>query len=141
MEFVMVNIIKALILILPLYALVGCPTMGDRFKPNETTTVSEIDDAVCFYVSKSNNYQPTSIIISPIKTPIQKREFIYEPNLTIKNNQMCISESFYKFSKNGKYYIDYVLTSNKKSFEPRRVVLGLEFTNGIPSIFKLNSNE
>lgn len=122
---------KAIFSISIISVLTGCPGIGDRFRPPETTTVSATRDAICFQVPNSEDYQPTFIIISPRGTPYRDRNFIAQPDLTVSNGQMCIPFSFYPFPPEGQLIVEYILSSKKKREHPRSVVVAIELTRGI----------
>ncbi|MFJ3459110.1 putative T6SS immunity periplasmic lipoprotein [Scandinavium goeteborgense] len=108
-----------------IFLLTGCPSLGDRFRLNETTQVKLIGDNVCFHITNVQDYQPAIISINPRGTPSKEQAFVDNPSLSIKSEQLCIPPAFYHFVGNGKYIVDFVLTSEINVDEPRKFVVGV----------------
>ena len=105
--------------------LTACPGQGDRFRFDETTQVKLIGDNVCFSIANVQDYQPAFISINPKGTPPKQQEFIDEPKISIKSEQLCIPPDFYHFAESGKYIVEFVLTSAKNVDDPRKFVVGV----------------
>ena len=121
--------------------LVGCPSVSDRLRPHEATKVTSEHDAICFQVLNSQAYQVGSIFIYLRGTPPKERYFIYRPNLSIDNGEMCIPHNFYSFPREGQFIVEYILTANSDTLWPRHVVVGVEFIDGKLQIFPLETHE
>ncbi|MBB1199833.1 hypothetical protein EGM70_05900 [Enterobacteriaceae bacterium 89] len=101
------------------------------------------DNAVCFSVPDSEDYQPVFISINLRGTPSNEREFSTLPKLRIIDGQLCIEPSFYHFSETLKepYIIKTVLQSKSKKNHPRSFVVGFENNNGIVRDIPLTTRE
>ncbi|QKN84065.1 hypothetical protein A8O29_017400 [Scandinavium goeteborgense] len=108
-----------------LLILTGCPGPGDRMRLDETAKVNRIGDNVCMNIDDGGGYQPAIISINPRGTPSKEQAFVDNPSLSIKSDQLCIPPSFYHFLDNGKYIVDFVLTSERNVDEPRKFVVGV----------------
>ncbi len=124
-----------------LLILTGCPGPGDRFIPHETTSVSKQGQNICFKVSDAQDYQPDDIGINPRGTPSKEKDFNFSPNLTIADGKLCIPPSFYHFPDNGRFIVEYILTSKKHEDEPRKFVVGVGINNGEVYNFALTDRE
>lgn len=123
------------------FLLAACPGQGDRFRPEETTQVELINDNVCFPITNAMDYQPAIISINPKGTPPKQQSFIDNPSLSIESKQLCISPSFYHFADNGKYIVEFVLSSEKKFDEPRKFVIGVGINHRQVYNFPLTDRE
>ena len=124
-----------------IFLLAGCPGKGDRLQLDETTQVKLIGDSICFHITNAQDYQPAIISINLRGTPSKKQGFIDNPSLTIRSEQLCIPPSFYQFANNGKYIIDFVLTSAGNVDEPRKFVVGVGIYHGQVYNFPLKDKE
>jgi hypothetical protein len=122
--------LRAAISIILSLVLTGCPDYAAYRLPDETTSVIKTVDGICFKVSDAGDYQPSFISINPRGTPSKEQQFTSKPNLQIKNGQLCVPPSFYKFPDNGQFLADYVLRSKTRENSPRNVVVGFELRNG-----------
>lgn len=119
------------VLTLPLiFLLVGCPGQGDQLQLDETTQVELRGDNICFHITSAKDYQPAIISINLRGTPIKEQWFIDKPPLSIISEQLCISPTFYQFADNGKYIVDFVLTSDGIFNKPRKFVVGVGMNHG-----------
>ncbi|MFJ3459113.1 putative T6SS immunity periplasmic lipoprotein [Scandinavium goeteborgense] len=121
--------------------LTGCPGVGDRLTPDETTTVELIDGNVCFLIDNPRDYQPQDMGINPRGIPLREKKFILEPDLTISEGKLCVPPAFYHFPKNGKFIAEYILASNVPGNDTRKFVVGIGITNGHVYNFPLTSGE
>jgi len=119
---------SSLLLLVSLITLTGCP--GDRWRPNEETTVSVTGDNICFFVPDAEDYQPVDIAIYPRGTPSRQQKIIFNPALHVVNGQLCVPPSFYAFPEEGQFIISYVLQTENNKKHPRRMVSGVEISNG-----------
>ncbi len=122
-------------------ALTGCPGQGDRLKADETTSVMKEGDNVCFVVPDARDFQPSFIAINPRETPVQERKYTFLPQLKVRDEKLCIPPSFYSFSMNGQFVVNYILKSRTQDDSPRSVVIGIEFRQGSVVNFPLATNE
>lgn len=115
-----------------IFLLSGCPGQGDRLTPSETTKAKLISNDVCFNVPESEDFQPSIIIIAPRKTPHKERWYRENPPLEVRNGSLCIPPTFYSFTPDTPYIVEYLLTSLSKSNSgaSRHVVVGFELTSG-----------
>lgn len=120
---------SGLFIFLTLLMLTGCPGEGDRLYPDETTQVSRMGEDICFRVPDAQDYQPIFIAINPRGTPPKEQTFTSKPKLTISDGQLCIPPSFYPFSTNGQFIVEYILSSPKYKNKSRSVVVGVEVMN------------
>ncbi|MCU5773104.1 hypothetical protein N5923_09880 [Erwiniaceae bacterium BAC15a-03b] len=119
---------RAILFLISLLALTGCPGSGDRLKADETTSASMTENGVCFQITNAEDYQPSFIAINQRGTPPKQQTFTNNPNLTIQNGQLCIPPSFHRFPDKGQFIVNYVLASKKQSDSPRRFVVGFEIS-------------
>ncbi|MEI2264072.1 putative T6SS immunity periplasmic lipoprotein [Erwinia sp. CGal63] len=119
---------SSLLLLVCLITLTGCP--GDRWRPDEETTVSVTGDNICFSVPNAEDYQPVNIAINPRGTPSREKAIIFNPALRVVNDQLCVPPSFYAFPENGQFIVSYVLHSEHHKKPPRRMMSGVEIANG-----------
>ncbi|MGL5424621.1 MAG: putative T6SS immunity periplasmic lipoprotein [Serratia fonticola] len=113
-----------------LQTLTGCPGVGDRMRFDETAQVRAVGDKVCFSVSEAQDYQPAIISINPRNTTSFEKKFTDNPNLSVKEGVLCIPPAFYRFPDKGQFIVEYVLTSPTHRETPRKVVVGLEISQG-----------
>ncbi|WP_312670020.1 putative T6SS immunity periplasmic lipoprotein [Pseudescherichia sp.] len=124
-----------------IFLLMGCPGQGDRLQLDETTQVKLIGDNICFHITNARNYQPAIISINLRGTSPKKQEFIDNPSLRIRSEQLCIPPSFYQFTDNEKYIVEFVLTSLGSAAEPRKFVVGVGLDHGQVYGFPLTDRE
>ncbi|ECN8823179.1 hypothetical protein J4L45_004587 [Salmonella enterica subsp. enterica serovar Newport] len=124
-----------------IFLLVGCPGQGDRLQLDETTQTKLIGDNICFHITNAQDYQPAIISINPRGTPPKQQKFIDNPSLSISAGQLCIPPSFYPFADNGKYIVEFVLTSDRNADEPRKFVVGVGINNHQAYNFPLSDRE
>ncbi len=134
---------KDIILIVSsIFFLSGCPGSGDRLKADETTTVSKIGADICFAVPNTGNYQPSLIAINPRGTEPKNLSVTESPDLTVKNNRLCISPKFHRFPEKGQYIVQYILNvPGDRALPARSVVTGIEFSDGGVKNIPLNDSE
>jgi len=113
----MKNYLKCgLVALMPLLS--GCP-MGDRvdqrYKPAETAPVMVKNAQVCFTIKDAEDYQPAFISIAPRTTPYKERWYQQAPRLAVKEGEMCIPPSLYKFPDSGQFIATFVLSSKAKA--------------------------
>lgn len=121
--------------------LAGCPGPGDRFIPHETASVIKQGESICFNVVEAQDYQLADIGINPRGTPSKEKDFNFSPGLTIVDGKLCIPPSFYHFPNNGKFTIEYLLTSKEHDDEPRKFVVGVGINHGEIYNFPLTDRE
>ena len=131
----------ALLILLSLALLTGCPGSGDALRPDEISVSSTKGDSVCFSVPESEDYQPVTISIEPRGTRFRDREITFDPKLRVVNNLLCIPPSFYLFPDKGQFIISYVLRSKRHEDTPRRMVAGIEIHNDCIFDIPLNDME
>lgn len=141
MELTINKSTRLLLVVAGLIALTGCPGQGDRLKADETTTVLKEGDNVCFVVPNARDFQPSYIVINPRETPVQERKYTFLPQLKVRDEKLCIPPSFYSFSMNGQFVVNYILKSRTQDDSPRSVVVGVEFKQGRVENFPLANNE
>lgn len=129
----MVNIIRqryysAFLLSCCLTVLTGCP--GDRWQFDEEATVSTRGENICFAVPGAEDYQPVNIGINPRGTLPREEEIFFRPVLKVEKGLLCLPPSFYHFPNKGQFIITYVLHSKRHKDTPRRMVSGVEITDG-----------
>lgn len=129
----MVNIIRqryysAFLLSCCLTVLTGCP--GDRWQFDEEATVSTRGENICFAVPGAEDYQPVNIGINPRGTLLREEEIFFRPVLKVEKGLLCLPPSFYHFPNKGQFIITYVLHSKRHKDTPRRMVSGVEITDG-----------
>ncbi|MFS7384908.1 putative T6SS immunity periplasmic lipoprotein [Rahnella inusitata] len=113
-----------------LVILTGCPGSGDRLRPDEEATVTKGEDSLCFGVPNAEDYQPADIAINPRGTPSREEKITFDPALFIAAEKLCVPSAFYAFPDKGQFIVSYVLTSKRHKDEPRRMVAGLEISQG-----------
>ncbi|ELX2369648.1 hypothetical protein QK227_002883 [Salmonella enterica] len=123
------------------FLLAGCPGKGDQLQLDETTQVKLVSDSICFRITNPRDYQPAIISINLRGTPPKKQGFIDNPSLSIRSEQLCIPPSFYQFADNGKYIVDFVLTTAGNVDEPRKFVVGVGIAHGQVYNFPLTDKE
>ncbi len=124
-----------------LLILTGCPGPGDRFIPNETTSVSKQGENVCFSIADAQDYQPADIGINPRGTPSKEKDFNFSPGLAIADGKLCIPPSFYHFPDEGQFVVEYLLISKKYDDAPRKFVVGVGVGHGKVYNFPLTDRE
>lgn len=129
----MVNIIRqryysAFLLSCCLTVLTGCPR--DRWQFDEEATVSTRGENICFAVPGAEDYQPVNIGINPRGTLLREEEIFFRPVLKVEKGLLCLPPSFYHFQNKGQFIITYVLHSKRHKDTPRRMVSGVEITDG-----------
>ncbi|QKJ87263.1 hypothetical protein PMPD1_2318 [Paramixta manurensis] len=122
--------IKLPLLLISSILVTGCPGIGDRLQPDETTSVSKIRDEICFLVPNSRDYQPIFIAINQRNKPSQEMTFTRKPDLHVQNGQLCLPADFYAFPEKGEFIVQYILASQKDSESRRSVVSAFEIANG-----------
>lgn len=127
--------------LISLLALTGCPGIGDRVLPREEAKVSMQGDSVCFRIPNAEGLQPVHIAINPRGTPFRQQKVIFDPDLKLVNEQLCVPPSFFKFPREGQFIIEYVLASKTRSSTPRIVVTGIEMSNGRAHVISLSAEE
>ncbi|WP_345827489.1 putative T6SS immunity periplasmic lipoprotein [Erwinia sp. HDF1-3R] len=142
MEIMMIYKSKrcSILLIASIFFLTGCPGSGDRLTADETTTVSQTREDVCFVVSNAANYQPSLISINPRGTPPQKLSVTDSPDLRVKNGRLCIQPNFYRFTDKAQYVVQYILEA-PGGLPQRSVVTGIEFSQGQVKSIPLKDSE
>lgn len=127
--------------VINLLMLTGCPGKGDRFIPNETTSVSKQGENICFNITNAEDYQPADMGINPRDTRLKDKNFNFSPDLTIVNEKLCVPPSFYHFPDNGKFIVEYILVSRKHDDKPRKFVVGVGMNRGKVYNFPLTDQE
>lgn len=120
----------ALLSLICLLTLTGCPGSGDRLTPDEKATVIMMADNVCFEVPDAGDYQPADIAINPRGTPYKEQNIAFDPALRVTDGKLCISPSFYTFPDQRQFIVEYVLTSSQHPDKPRKMVAGLGILQG-----------
>lgn len=121
----------SLLAVICLQTLTGCPGPGDRLKPDEEGHIIVNDESVCFSVNDGDDYVLKYISINPRGIKQQDEKIIFNPQLRISNELLCIPPSFYNFNKDGQYFIQASFASFRHSDRPRRIVSALEVNKGM----------
>lgn len=121
----------SLLAVICLQTLTGCPGPGDRLKPDEEGHIIVNDESVCFSVNGGDDYVLKYISINPRGIKQQDEKIIFNPQLRISNELLCIPPSFYNFNKDGQYFIQASFASFRHSDRPRRIVSALEVNKGM----------
>lgn len=129
----------SLFAIICLQTLTGCPGAGDRLEPDEEGHVTVNNGSVCFAVNNSDGYVLKYISINPRGTKPKDENIIFNPSLRINNELLCIPPSFYKFNKDGEYFIQASFASLKHADHPRRIVSALEVSKGV--VYSIRPND
>ncbi|RXA97824.1 hypothetical protein EQP49_05030 [Yersinia sp. 2105 StPb PI] len=87
-------------------------------------------DSICFFVPNTDDYQPANIAINSRDTPHREQNITFDPGLRVTDGKLCIPPSFYSFPDKGQFIVGYVLTSKAHGNVPRRIVAGIEISNG-----------
>lgn len=124
------RLVHSTLLLISLITLTGCPGSGDRLRPDEEATVTRAGTSLCFGVPDAEDYQPANIAINTRGTEFKEREITFSPALSVTDGQLCVPSSFYAFPDKGQFIVSYVLTSKRHEDEPRRMVSGLEISQG-----------
>ncbi|AXU96662.1 hypothetical protein CI789_16425 [Erwinia persicina] len=130
-----------LLAVICLQTLTGCPGPGDRLKPDEEGHIIVNDGSVCFSVNGGDDYVLKYISINPRGTKPKDEKIIFSPQLRINNEFLCIPPSFYKFNKDGQYFIQASFASFRHADRPRRIVSALEVSKGVVHSIRPNDME
>ncbi|WP_428945850.1 putative T6SS immunity periplasmic lipoprotein [Pantoea sp. FN060301] len=131
----------SLLAVICLQTLTGCPGPGDRLKPDEEGYIIVNDGSVCFSVNGGDDYVLKYISINPRGTKSKDEKIIFSPQLRISNELLCIPPSFYKFNKDGQYFIQASFASLRHADRPRRIVSALEVSKGVVHSIRPNDME
>lgn len=137
------SVLFLILAVTSVFTLTGCPWGGMKYYPAETASVWMKNNAVCYYVPDSKDYQPVFISINLRNKSSKERQFTENPNLRITDGQLCISPSFYHFPDTSKapFIVEVVLQSKSKSNHPRSFVTGFEMINGKARDVSLTTRE
>lgn len=118
--------------VISVFTLTGCPRGEMRYSPAETASVWMKNNAVCFVVPESKDYQPVFISVNRRSTPSKERRFTSQPALRLTGGRLCIDPSFYHFpdTATDPFIVDVVFKSQNKKNYPRSFTVGFEVTNG-----------
>lgn len=89
-----------------------------------------MSNRVCFEIGDADNYQLSAIAISPRGTPFNQQKFMFGSYLKIADGKLCIPPSFWPLPDKGQFIVRYILTSVTQSSRPRKIVTGVEVSNG-----------
>lgn len=131
----------SLFFIICLQTLTGCPGPGDRLEPDEEGDIIFNNGSVCFSVNGGDDYVLKYISINPRGTNSKDEKIIFSPQLQINNELLCIPPSFYKFNKDGQYFIQASFASLRHADRPRRIVSALEVSKGVVHSIRPNDME
>lgn len=129
----------SLLAVICLQTLTGCPGPGDRLKPDEEGHVIFNNGNVCFSVTGGDDYVLKYISINPRGTKSKDEKIIFNPQLSIINELLCIPPSFYKFNKDGQYFIQASFDSFNHADRSRRIVSALEVSKGL--VYSIRPND
>lgn len=136
------GLLASLLAIICLQALTGCPGLGDRLKPDEEGHIVINEGSVCFSVNGGDDYVLKYISINPRGTNPKDEKIVFSPQLRISNELLCIPPLFYKFNKDGQYFIQASFTSSRHAADrPRRIVSALEVSKGVIHNIRPNDME
>ena len=129
--------------LISVFTLTGCPWGEMKYYPAEKVIAWMKNDAVCFSVPESRDYQPVFISINLRGTPPKKKRFVENPILLVRENNLCVPPSFYQFPDNSEspYIVEFILQSKNKSNPPRSFIAGFNMIAGKASGVQLTKLE
>lgn len=131
----------SLFAVICLQTLTGCPGPGDRVKPDEEGHIVVNNGNVCFSVNDGDDYVLKYISINPRGKKPENERVIFNPQLRISNELLCIPPSFYNFNNNGQYFIQASFSSLRHADSRRRIVSALEVSKGVVHSIRPNDME
>lgn len=130
-----------LLLSISVMMLTGCPGLGDRIVPDETSLASRKGEMVCIEIKDAQDYQPVAIAINLRGTPPKEKKYNFSPNLIVSDGELCIPSTFYGFINGNKYIVEFILRSKLNNDESRSFVVGVGINNNQVYNFPLSGRE